>query len=412
MFVALRGEHFDGHDFIEGLIKRGLRFFLVDRNFDSSGFEDSRLYFHKVENTLFELGKIAGRYRNLFNIPSVVITGSCGKTTTKELCAAFLQSKYKVLKSEGNFNNEIGVPKTLLRLNNEHEIILLEAGMNHPGELKRISGFTCHECAAITNVHSVHIENFENEEEIAEAKSEILFNMQGRKRAVLNRDNAHFEYLQSRAEERGAKEILTFSLNEAEKTDKGFVYKGASFETKAYGNFFISNILCAVKIAEGYGVSAKQCAAALKSYKNAENRLEEYSINKMHIVNDSYNSNPAALKEMLKYLDGKVAKYKIAVLGTMLELGKDSGKLHKELGCFINGTSISHVFTFGKGAENYHCRKDNRVVWKHFNEADSLLAELEAFLKDENSSAALFKGSHGSKIWKVEKSFKQMCRLD
>ncbi len=388
---------FDGHDYIGDVYNKGCRLFVVENASPYVEQYPSAL-FMVVADCVHAFGKIANLYKNMFDIPFVAITGSCGKTTVKDLTHYFLSTKYKTLKTHGNLNNEIGVPKTIFTLEVDDEIAVLEAAMNHASELSRISSIIEPNCVVINNIEHVHTEFFENGiEGIALAKSEIFEYAKKGSALIVNKNINCFDIVLEKAKSNANIEnIVTFSVDEASCiTESSFVYKGMLFKHNLIGRFNVSNIIAALKVAEHYGVGLKSCVQALEQFVSAKNRMEILTVSNATIINDTYNSNPKALTEMLEYLSSRSEKIKIAVIGDMLELGAESEYHHKQIAIATNDLNINHVYTIGQQAKHIH----NSLIGKdksHFDDIVSLCEYLKMQL--EHDTIVLIKASNGCKL--------------
>lgn len=414
LYVALRGERFDGHAFIKDVYAKGVRSFIVEEGADVPA-DGGDAFFFFVPNTLFALGDVARAYRTMFACPVIGVTGSCGKTTTKELIAAFLATKYTVLKNDGNFNNEVGVPKTLFRLDDTHTIAVIEMGMNHKGELARISRMAEPETAVVTNVEPVHLAFFNHIGEIADAKAEIFSALRGEKHAIVNGENTHAEHLATEAERYGASRITAYTTDEIEVVDeKTFRYKGETFTHMLIGAFNLQNIMAALTVAEAYDVSLAACRDALANVAPVKNRMTRSKAGNATLINDTYNSNPVALRHMLTYLSQQDAKRRIAVIGDMLELGTEEKELHREVGRHIATLPIDAVYTFGAIAKEvlHGLREagDTSKDARHFTTHGALIKTLSDTLCGE--SVVLLKGSRGVALDKVYYAVKELAEVD
>ena len=324
IFIAIKGNKFDGNNFALDSYNKGCRHFILSDK--SINIPDDAIVFY-IDDTILFFIKLAREYRKKFNIPFISITGSCGKTTTKELIALFLSIKYNVLKTEENLNNEIGVSKTIFNLNNDNEIAVIEAGMNHKNELLRISEAILANSVLINNIEPVHIANLHSIENIAYAKSELFNNTKENTNAIINKNTNCTDILKKEALRNNIKNIIEFDINEIDKKDNNtFKYKGIIFHHNLIVDFNLNNILSALKVAELYNIDLKKCSDILMNYETKKNRMQIININNCSIINDCYNSNPTALKNMLKYLSNR-----IAIICDMLETETENSSYHKEI---------------------------------------------------------------------------------
>ncbi|WP_300364983.1 UDP-N-acetylmuramoyl-tripeptide--D-alanyl-D-alanine ligase [Brachyspira sp.] len=390
LFLAIKGEKFDGNKFALETYNKGCRYFILSDN--TIKLPDDALVFY-TDDTIFFFIKLAREYRRIFNIPIVSITGSCGKTTTKELTHLFLSTKYKALKTEGNFNNEIGVPKTIFNLDESYEIAVVEAGMNHRNELLRISEAIEANTVIINNVEPVHISYLGSIENIAYAKSELFNNIKENAYAVINKNTNCIDILKKEAEKNNIKNIIEADIKEIiKKDDNTFEYKGIIFKHNLIGDFNLHNVLSALKTAEIYNVDLQKCADILIDYVSQKNRMQIINIKGCNIINDCYNSNPAALKNMLNFLSQRKESKKIAVIGDMLETETENSSYHKDIGNIINELkNINIVISVGKHSKDIYdavnCEK------YYFIDAESAIEKVKDFLEDD--TAMLIKASLG-----------------
>ena len=390
LFLAIKGEKFDGNQFALETYNKGCRYFILsDKTIE---LPNDAVVFYSDDTILFFI-KLAREYRRRFNIPVISITGSCGKTTTKELTALFLSTKYKVLKTEGNLNNEIGVPKTIFNLNDNYEIAVIEAGMNHKNELLRISEAIEANTVLINNVEPVHIAHLGSIENIAYAKSELFNNTRENANAVINKKTNCVDILKKEAIRNNIKNIIEVDIKEiTKKDDNTFEYKDTIFKHNLIGDFNLNNILSALKAAEIYDVDLKKCADILNTYEPQKNRMQIINIKGCNVINDCYNSNPSALKNMLKFLSQRNENKKIAVIGDMLETETENSTYHKDIGHLINELkNIDVVIAVGNHSKDIYnivnCEK------YHFYNAKSAIEKVKEFLN--NNTAMLIKASLG-----------------
>ena len=390
LFLAIKGEKFDGNKFALETYNKGCRYFILSDK--SIELPNDVVVFYSDDTILFFI-KLAREYRRRFNIPVISITGSCGKTTTKELTALFLSTKYKVLKTEGNLNNEIGVPKTIFNLDDNYEIAVIEAGMNHKNELLRISEAIEANTVLINNVEPVHIAHLGSIENIAYAKSELFNNTRENANAVINKKTNCVDILKKEAIRNNIKNIIEVDIKEiTKKDDNTFEYKDIIFKHNLIGDFNLNNILSALKAAEIYDVDLKKCADILNTYEPQKNRMQIINIKGCNVINDCYNSNPSALKNMLKFLSQRNENKKIAVIGDMLETETENSSYHKDIGHLINELkNIDVVIAVGNHSKDIYdivnCEK------YHFENAKNAIEKVKEFLK--NDTEMLIKASLG-----------------
>jgi UDP-N-acetylmuramoyl-tripeptide--D-alanyl-D-alanine ligase len=344
LFFAVKGERFDGHDFVEQALQKGAVAAVVRK-------DSLPRYAHKtqllaVDDTLLALQRLALAVRRLWGKPVVGVTGSAGKTTTKEAIAHVLSKRFRVLKSEGNFNNHFGLPLMLLKLEPEHEIAVIEMGMSHAGEIAALAKIAEPEIGVVTNVAPVHLEFFDSIAGIARAKYELIASLPSHGTAVLNMDD---EYVSQFGRDFKGK-VLTYGLRpgvdvRAENISSDGVH-GSAFEVIAegfrqraalslVGTHNIHNALAAVAVALDRGMSPSEAVNALASLSPGDKRGQVVKVGNITVINDCYNSNPKALEAMVNALVSMPAKRRIVVAGEMLELGPAAEELHRKSGQHI-----------------------------------------------------------------------------
>ncbi len=355
LFIPLIGERFDAHKFIEDVIKRGTAAFISDREIKTD------TPYVLVKDTTKALGDIAAYYRGLFDIPVVGITGSTGKTTTKELTAAVLSAKFKVVKTEGNFNNHIGLPLTVFNIDETTEAVVLEMGMNHFGEISYLGKIARPDAALITNVGVSHIEYLGSREGILKAKCEIFESLKPGGKKILNgecdmlstlrgkEENTCFYGFDSKTCGVYAEDIEYLSLNETRFTA---VIKGEKVKLtlkNAPGRHMVLNALGAAAVGHSFGLSLEKIKKGIEAFTPGDKRLNIINTARYTLINDTYNANPQSVKaglDVIAPLEGR----SIAVLGEMLELGEDSPKYHREVGEYAAKAGTDVVV--GIGNEN------------------------------------------------------------
>lgn len=357
-FVALKGERFDGHDFISAALRGGAAVIIHSRPFDTSPWQDR--VFLRVEDTLAALQMLAHHVRRKWGKTLLAVTGSVGKTTTREFIAALLGQKFPVFRSKANLNNEIGVPLSLLEITEEHQLAVLELGMNRRGEIRTLARICRPDAALVTNVAAVHLEFFSGVDEIAEAKAEILDDLPGH--FFFNADDARVSQLarryagkktsygfQAQADVR----ILDFSFDSL--AEMRFELEVGNTRLAAVvpfvGKHFLYNIAAAVAVASAFGLSGEAIAAGISQLRPAAMRGRVFEAGGATVWDDSYNSNPQALAALLDTV-GRLGGFrrKILALGEMLELGSLAPELHREAGRLAALIGPALLITVGKNA--------------------------------------------------------------
>lgn len=325
----------------------------------------------KVENSIIALGEIARFYRLKYDIPLIAITGSNGKTTTKDLISLILSKKYKVLKTDKNNNNQIGLPNTLLKLDDSYDVVVVEMGMNHLKEIEYLSNICKPDYGIITNIGSSHIGNLGSKENILKAKLEILSGMDG-KALIINNDDKYLKKIKYKNIIKVNKRSLRVKKIRC-KEDIKFNIDGVSFIFKVPFRHILIDCLIAIKVGLLFNLELKEIKEALLEYKMEKGRLNIIK-NKYMIIDDSYNSNYESLIEGLKNIK-KIRKYKVIILGDMLELGEYSLYYHKKINRYLRKIKRKKVLLVGEAT---------RVIKGiHFIDVDNLNKHIKEYLKSD-----------------------------
>lgn len=393
LFIPLTGETFDGHDFLEMAIEKGAKAVLTQKGEvpENSG----NVAVICVDNTLSALGKIAGFYRSMFKIPALAITGSVGKTTTKEMSALVLGSKYNILKNKGNFNNEIGVPFTIFDLDDTHDILISEMGMSGFGEIDRLSKMVKPEIVIMTNIGMSHIEFLGSQENIYKAKSEFVKNMNPKGVVIINGDDP---ILLSHKDELGSHVITVGIKNKncdlvaenIKSTSEGITFEVCGMEEHFKvslpipGEHNVYNALSACAVGMVCSVDAEKMSKALLEFIPDGMRMSVIEHKNYTVINDCYNAAPdsvaAALKVLSRY-DGR----KVAILGDIACLGQYSYSAHKNIGAEILKNEIDILITIGQqarliGEGAFENGMDSGKIYS-FNDAEEAINKLSSLIK-------------------------------
>lgn len=418
LFVPLIGERFDAHAFMDTALSGGAAGCLTMRVPDQ--FLPGKFYI-LVEDTQIALGDLAKYYRQKFPIPVVAITGSVGKTTTKEMVASVLSEKFRVLKTEGNFNNEIGLPLTLLRLDSSHEICVLEMGMNHFGEIEYLSRLAEPDVAIITNIGAAHIENLGSYENILKAKCEIFSHMKEGSLAILNGDDALLQTLDSKLPNQSLHFYGTdhrFAYQASDVVSMGEKGVRTTIKTPketfsvvipALGNHMIYAALAATVIAEQYGMTGEEIVAGIKRFVPTKMRMNVINAGDVTILDDAYNANPQSMRAALEVLSQSDSPYKVAILGDMFELGALGPTLHHGIGDYAGNLGIDCLLAVGELSKDIYQAAKNSPIPDVFyfetkEEAKTILPEL---LKPR--ATILVKASRGMEFEDLVKELKRVC---
>ena len=419
-YIGIKGEKFDGSSFWKEALNNGAETVIIN-NIKLNEIEEYKKQnknIIQVEDTIQAIGEMASLkmriLKNTYNLKVVGVTGSVGKTSTKDIIANVLSEKYKVLKTEGNNNNHIGLPFTILRLQDE-EIAVIEMGMNHLGEISYLTKIAKPDIAVITNIGTSHIGNLGSRENILKAKLEILEGME-KKKIVINNDNDLLNkwYLKNK----GDIEIHTFGIkNESEFKAKNIKLEENSseftcenknekinIEVPVGGEHFILNALCGLTVGKLLNLNNEEIKNGIKDFKLTAKRMEiNHLKNNITIINDSYNASYESMKASISNLKNMHGARKIAVLGDMFELGDFSEKLHREVGTEIYKNKIDKLYLVGNYAkfigdeakkEGY--AKENIL---YFENKEDLLKDLKSDL--QNGDVVLIKASNGMRLFEV-----------
>jgi UDP-N-acetylmuramoyl-tripeptide--D-alanyl-D-alanine ligase len=410
LFIALRGEKFDGHDFIEAVAKQEAIAAIVDEKWYKKNQKKTKLPLLVVKNTLDSYGEVANMYRKKFSIPILLIAGSNGKTTMKEVISYVLGTSFNVLKTEANYNNQVGLPRMLLQLNNKHEIAVLEIGTNHPGEIAWLTNVAAPTHGLITNIGREHLEFFKNIKGVA--KEELaLFNylLEHNKIAFINCDDPILarEYARflwdARTYGKGSEVIgqsLGFTSNGKQTIEITLGETSIKFTSSLIANYAPSLFAAAANVASCFGMTNAKIKSALASYKPYSKRMEILKIKDVTIINDSYNANPESFLsalETLKQIPTKGKKYVVA--GDMFELGETSKKEHTLLGKAMTAYNFNGCFFTGndmKLAFAAFIKEDTKLHAEYNSEKSAIGESLKKMLK--KGDVLLIKGSRGMKM--------------
>lgn len=422
LFVCIKGERFDAHQFAEEALKKGAAAVMVHENIDLSG------AYIKVDDTSKALLALGGYYRSLFNIPVVALTGSVGKTTTKEFTSLVVSSKYKTIKTQGNLNNEIGLPQTLFQIDDDTEAAVVEMGMNHFGEIHRLVNATRPTLALITNIGVSHIENLGSREGILKAKLEILDGLSEGAPLIINGDNDMLSTVLHNDEICSKYNVISFGIKnkfnynaENIKEENGLTYfdvvytaskqndetDGVKAEVSlcrqkitipTVGIHNVYNALAAFAVGITLNIEPEKIATALSSYVPTGMRQRLNTVGGRICIEDCYNASPDSMRASLGTLGNMNANKKIAVLGDMLELGDYSKEAHLSVGKMAGENNIDCVLAFGNDAKYYiSAAKEkgvkNAVLFDDKTKLSDYLASLA-----QDGDAVLFKGSRGMKL--------------
>ena len=357
LFIPLEGERFDGHSFIQAALEAGAAGCLTARERES--YLPGRFYI-KVRSTQRALWELARYYKKLFPIPFIAVTGSVGKTTTKDMTAAVLGARFRVHKTEGNFNNDIGVPLTLLRLEAQHEVCVVELGMDHAGEIDNLARLVEPDMALITNIGDAHIENLGSRENIFKAKCEIFPHLKRDGLAILNGDDPLLAALEGTLAQRtvfvGEGEGLDYTARDLSSDGAGHLFcrvktPRSQFEANipALGSHMIYPTLMAAAVAEALGMAPDEIIRGIGAFLPTKMRMNIVRCKgDIVILNDAYNANPQSMRAAAAVLGDAQGRRKVAVVGDMKELGPGSEQFHRAVGGYFAQSGADRLIAIGE----------------------------------------------------------------
>lgn len=404
LFIPLVGEKFDGHDFIGEAVKKGAKAALwqIDKPIPSVP-ESFQLYF--VRDTLSSLQELAKKYLRFVNPIVIGITGSNGKTTTKDITYSLCSQKFKTHKTEGNFNNHIGLPLTILQMTCDCEVLILEMGMNHFGEISFLSKLSEPDYCIITNIGEAHIENLGSREGIAKAKMEIKDGMKKEGKLFIDGDEPLLlPYRHENCETCGFSEENDWQITDAVSTENGFTFKinheEAVLNLPLLGKHNLKNASLAIALAKTLGLSDEQIQQGLTNLKLTKMRLEKIcGKNGSLIINDAYNASPTSMKAAIATVkELKNYNQKILVLGDMYELGKEEERLHREVAQEIT-EPITHLFAVGnkgKWIGDELKKMDRPIIVEIVDDKEKVAEKIIPLLNKE--TVVLVKASRGHQL--------------
>jgi UDP-N-acetylmuramoyl-tripeptide--D-alanyl-D-alanine ligase len=413
LFVALRGENFDGHKFVEAAAKAGAAGAIVENGW--KGRAPKSFAILRVPDTLRAYQKLAANYRKSLPLKVLAITGSNGKTSTKDFAAAVLGRRFKVTKTEGNFNNHVGLPRTMLEATSEDEVAVWEIGMNHPGEIGTLAKIAAPDIALITNIGVAHIEFMGSREAIAKEKGALADVIGPQGSVILNADDPFSAGIAAHTRARvilagtTAGSVTAGEITQSANGSDFTILEGAHrcrAQLPVPGLHMVQNALLAVAAGRVFGLSLEECASGLAAAPLTKARLQIKEVHGVQFIDDSYNANPESMKAALRTLveldaDGK----RIAVLGEMGELGAESERGHREVGEEAATLGIDQLITIGemggimaRAAEKAGLEKSTTVG--STAEAAHLLGELAA-----PGDLVLVKGSRLARTERVLEEF-------
>jgi UDP-N-acetylmuramoyl-tripeptide--D-alanyl-D-alanine ligase len=406
LFFALRGEHFDGHDYLENAFNQGACAAVVDRRWKGAG-KEMNWNIIEVDEPLTALQEVASAYRKQFEFPVIAITGSNGKTTTKEMLAQILETQYQVAKSPGNLNNQIGVALSICEWQDSDEMAVLEMGTNHFGEIHRLAEIAAPTHGLITNIGKGHLQFFGDLEGVFRAKIELLDSLNDGV-LFLNGDDPFLKRIQNRLPETitfGLSEDCTFHPDEWGTNDSACPWMkidDSCIQLAVSGSHQLYNGLAAVAVARTFDIQWNSIQASLSVFQPVDKRMERIEADGLIILNDSYNANPGSIEQaVLTLVSMHTLKRRIVCLGDMLELGKASRDEHEKVGELIMKNGIDTLVCYGSESRAT-IEKVKSLGLKsafHFDTKSEITEFLCGFLRE--GDGLLVKGSRGMKMEEV-----------
>ena len=435
IFLALKGASFNGNKFALQALEKGCSYAIVDAFPDpSEGGEKYPVYdlreskspslggagggFILVDDCLQTYKDLAREHRRQFDIPVIAITGTNGKTTTKELIKAVLAEKYNVLATEGNFNNDVGVPKTLLRLNKEHEIAIIEMGASHPGDIKTLAETAEPTCGLITNVGRAHLQGFGSFEGVIKTKCELYDYLRTREDGLIFLD-ADNEWLVDQLQDDDSLWVTPYSTDPEKQStcisgevvecspllkfrwrrplidleEQGASQKWHKVQTQLIGAYNIDNLLAAIAVGINFGVDRKQICHALESYQPTNSRSQLTVTQRNRLIVDAYNANPSSMTAALENFELIEAPRKMVILGDMRELGEASSEEHQRIVDLLGRMKLDEVWLVGEEFGKTVCS------FRKFSDVEQVKAAIQT--EQPTAYTILVKGSNGTKLYQL-----------
>ena len=402
LFVALKGENSDGHNYIDKAFENGASIVISEKNIIGSG------AVVKVENSSKALGEIAKFYKKKLNLKTVAVTGSVGKTTTKDMLSAVMNMQYNTLKTEGNFNNELGLPLTILRLKNTHEAAVLEMGMSEFGEIDYLANIARPDVSIITNIGMSHIENLGSQEGIFKAKTEICNYFNKDSLLIVNADD---KYLKNALNFKGfsvigygietdcrykARDIENLGLD-GTKFSVDIYEREYRIHVKTPGVHNVYNALAAIACGVHYNIGPNKIVEGIENFSLTKMRMSVEKTGRVTIINDCYNSSPDSVNAALKVLATQDTR-KVAVLGDILEMGEFAKDAHYKIGENVAKNNIDVLITAGENAKFIAEGAKIDEVYS-FDTTDELVSNISKFIKENDT--VLVKASRGMHFEKI-----------
>ncbi|MBW2486285.1 MAG: UDP-N-acetylmuramoyl-tripeptide--D-alanyl-D-alanine ligase [Deltaproteobacteria bacterium] len=428
VFVAIAGEVHDGHSFVKDVVAQGVSGLVVDRKKSAdlpiADWQTRQIACVAVADTTRALGDLAAYHRSRTNVPLTAITGSNGKTTTRQMTAQVLAQKYKTLATIGNYNNQIGVPLTLLRLSAEYEQAVVELGTNSPGEIARLAQICAPDIAVVTNVGPAHLEGLGSLDGVMREKEQLIKHLKAGGKAALNADDRRVYQMARRTD----RQVLLFGLSEdaaIRATELDEKTGGISFRLhlpdehltvslNVPGQFMVLNALAAAAVGHLLKLSAGEIKAGLESFEPVWGRMDIFeTASGIHIIDDTYNANPESMKAAVTTLRTlRRNSRSLFVAGDMLELGEQSEALHKQVGAWAAAANIDKLLLTGEFASAVAAGAMNAKMKPadiFSGTRDEIITTLKQSLK--SGDWVLIKGSRGARMETIVKALKDWAGI-
>ncbi len=421
LFIAIPGKRFDGHDFVREAVDRGARAIVISKSIRQLNHRKSGHYSHsighngysrvpiiRVPDTTRALGDIARMYRNQFAIPVIAVTGSAGKTTTKEMIAHILQARYRVLKNEGTENNQIGVPLTLLKLRPDHEMVVIEVGTNQPGDIRWLTYVANPTMAMMTNIGESHLELLKNLRDVFKEKFELVKRMEKKGQVIINSDDEYLKKIPALVNEHV---VLTYGVHNPADYQASAIQirqQEVSFlvnrqypvilKTPVIKNVY--NAMAAISCARLFRIGFDTIRQRLEGLHYAERRQALKKVKGFWIIDDTYNANPVSFRSAIETLNTfRTPGRKILVCGDMLELGKSASHLHRSMGELAACANLDLILTYGHFSQSLSRAagtKNPHIHTFHYHQLAAIHRKLQNYCRP--GDVVLVKGSRGMRM--------------
>ena len=404
LFFALKGDQTDGHRYVDAAMSNGGVAAVVDNDDATGALGAAGSPYLLTTDALAALQELSRAYRQTLDLRIVAVTGSAGKTSTKEFIRTVLKKKYRVHSSPGNFNNHIGVPLTILDTGQDNEYLVSEVGANHQGEIEFLSTMLRPDIGVVTNIGDAHIGLFGSRENIARAKSELFTGVEEAGHAVLPQDDEFIDLLKENARCKtvtfGESDASSYRITAVEERDDGYAFQvnGESVSVRRFGRYNVHNACAAFAVGEICGVEVESIREALLETEPMQGRAIVYSSPDFTLIDDSYNANPTSMRAAVDSLAARPSGRRIAVFGDMAELGEFSDDLHRDLGNYVAAAGVDVLYWFGRsgGVVKEGAIGKKGVEVHVFEDFDELVDALERSLAA--GDAVLVKASRSSRL--------------